>query len=557
MKPGGGVWHLRDYLRYVELGGRLSPVQTPTGLTFDSPLEDSVTQTLASWGYEAVPQVGTARYRVDIGVRRKGDSSRFILGVECDGAMYHSSRVARDRDRLRQQVLAGLGWKLHRVWSPAWYRSRASEEERLRLALKEADAEPPTIPVREVEDQPPQEIGKVDLEPEGPPSWTTPYQIAAPRQPARWMEMHLPEAGQEIQRMVLEVVAVESPVAIELALTRIREAWGVGRAGARIDQNFRAQLQRLQRAGRVQLAGEFIWPADRSPDLVRVPSEGRPETERRVGHVPPQELDLALAHFAAEATASAEDDLTEAVARLFGWRRRGPDIGPALAASVERLIAAGKLEHRGGSLHWLGEPPIHHGRRRVTEPVVKPTLEPLPIRRAPRPELSAPAGPPRPAARPPESPPAAAPAPTRPRLSIPPDIERCLTFEGHQERLKELQGLKSQFDVARHSDDPKEVSRLQSGIDGLERLLSDVRVLAPPSDISRALIGSLVTFRENGGPEESYQVVPPMEADSEKSRMSVLTPLGQALFGRAKGDMVEVAAPGGAYKVEITDIRLP
>src|SRR5262249_4635438 len=281
-----------------------------------------------------------------------------ILGVECDGAMYHSSRVARDRDRLREQVLTGLGWKLHRVWSPAWYRNRAAEEERLRQALRQAETEPATIQPRDdAADRLPPEVREVDLREDCPPRWTTPYQLATPRSPARWMEMHLPEAGQEIQRMLLDVVEVEGPIAIELALIRVRKAWGVGRAGARIDQNFRSQIQRLQRAGKVRLAGEFIWPADRAPDLVRVPTAGRPETERKVGHVPPQELDLALAHMAAEAMASAEDDLTEEVARLFGWRRRGPDIGPALGQSVERLVAACQLERRGENLCLLGETP--------------------------------------------------------------------------------------------------------------------------------------------------------------------------------------------------------
>jgi transcription elongation GreA/GreB family factor len=555
MKPGGGVWQLREYLRYVELGGRLAPAPRETDFSFGSPLEESVAQTLESWGYEPIPQVGTARYRVDIGVRRKGDNSRFILGVECDGAMYHSSRVARDRDRLRQQVLMGLGWKLHRVWSPAWYRNRAAEEEQLRQALREAESEPAPIPVREGEPEARSapEVREVDLRVDGPPGWTSAYQVATPRPPARLMEMHLPEAGQELQRMVLEVVEVEGPIAIELALIRVRQAWRVGRAGARIDHNFRAQIQRMQRAGKIRLAGEFIWPADRGPELVRVPRAGRPETERKVSHVPPQELDLALAHLAAEATASAEDELTEAVARLFGWRRRGPDIGPALAQSVERLVVAGKLERRGDSLRWLGEPPIHHGQRRVTERTVEPSVEPVQVRRPPTPAPAAPAQPPPPTSRPPEP----APAPTRPRLSIPPNIERYLTFEGHQERLKELQSLKAQFDLARHSDDPIHVARLQSQIDALERRLSEVRMLPPPSDTSRVLLGSVVTFRENGGPEESYQVVPPMEADSEKGRMSVLTPLGQTLFGHAKGDVVEVDAPGGTYTVEITDIALP
>ena len=65
------------------------------------------------------------------------------MGIECDGAMYHSSRVARDRDRLRQQVLEELGWKLYRIWGTDWYRDRAAAEQRLREAVEQAVAQEP------------------------------------------------------------------------------------------------------------------------------------------------------------------------------------------------------------------------------------------------------------------------------------------------------------------------------------------------------------------------------------------------------------------------------
>ena len=59
------------------------------------------------------------------------------MGVECDGATYHSSKSARDRDRLRQEILEGLGWNLHRIWSTDWFESSHQEAERLRRAIQE------------------------------------------------------------------------------------------------------------------------------------------------------------------------------------------------------------------------------------------------------------------------------------------------------------------------------------------------------------------------------------------------------------------------------------
>jgi len=77
---------------------------------------------LRSQGLEVDRQVGTSKYRIDMAIKDPDRPGHYLLGVECDGAKYHSSAVARDRDRLRQQVLESLGWNIHRVWSTDWIR---------------------------------------------------------------------------------------------------------------------------------------------------------------------------------------------------------------------------------------------------------------------------------------------------------------------------------------------------------------------------------------------------------------------------------------------------
>lgn len=75
--------------------------------------------------------MGVAGYRIDIGIVHPDRPGSYILGLECDGATYHSSKAARDRDRLRQAVLEGLNWRIHRVWSTDWYRDPEREFARL------------------------------------------------------------------------------------------------------------------------------------------------------------------------------------------------------------------------------------------------------------------------------------------------------------------------------------------------------------------------------------------------------------------------------------------
>jgi very-short-patch-repair endonuclease len=82
-------------------------------------------------GFSVVPQVGVAGFFLDLAVKHPTEPGKYLLGIECDGASYHSGRSARDRDRLRQEILEKLGWKIHRIWSTDWFKNRPNEIRRL------------------------------------------------------------------------------------------------------------------------------------------------------------------------------------------------------------------------------------------------------------------------------------------------------------------------------------------------------------------------------------------------------------------------------------------
>jgi very-short-patch-repair endonuclease len=120
-----GVRALKSYLAYARTGNLEQPKDS-TRLP-DSDFEIVVASALRERGYKVVPQVGTAGYFIDIAVRHPRKEGAYILAVECDGATYHSGRSARDRDRLRQEVLENLGWKVHRIWSTDWFKNPNAE----------------------------------------------------------------------------------------------------------------------------------------------------------------------------------------------------------------------------------------------------------------------------------------------------------------------------------------------------------------------------------------------------------------------------------------------
>ena len=82
------------------------------------------------------PQIGVSAYRIDLGIVHPDEHGRYLAGVECDGAMYHSSAFARERDKIRQGMLEKLGWTLFRIWSTDWWQNKAKALENIDRALR-------------------------------------------------------------------------------------------------------------------------------------------------------------------------------------------------------------------------------------------------------------------------------------------------------------------------------------------------------------------------------------------------------------------------------------
>jgi very-short-patch-repair endonuclease len=131
-----GLKALKVFLEFAESG--TLPTPSCGRQELDSPFEEAVSEFLTENGCEVHRQIGCAGYRLDLAVPHPLHPGRYVLGVECDGADYHSSPVARDRDRLRQQVLEGLGWNIYRVWSTDWYLHPKECREKLLETVRES-----------------------------------------------------------------------------------------------------------------------------------------------------------------------------------------------------------------------------------------------------------------------------------------------------------------------------------------------------------------------------------------------------------------------------------
>jgi very-short-patch-repair endonuclease len=118
-----GAELLRLYLQYAECGGeRLDrhALEVPELNPFEVDIRDALTRA----GIPVVCQHGASGFRIDFAAKHPVQPGRMVLAIEADGAAYHSSPTARDRDRLRQEHLERLGWRFHRIWSYDWFANR-------------------------------------------------------------------------------------------------------------------------------------------------------------------------------------------------------------------------------------------------------------------------------------------------------------------------------------------------------------------------------------------------------------------------------------------------
>ncbi len=177
-----------------------------------------------------------------------------------------------------------------------------------------------------------------------PAAESTRYHVAQLEPPASWIELHEPSARRDLHRCIIEVLEIEGPAVDAIVVKRVREAWGIKRAGARIQQVFDQAFKALIFNERiVRIGTDALALPDQPIDVVRRPGAD-PATHRAADEIPACELDAALVEVAGSVGPGASDDvLTQGVARTFGWTRRGTGIQRTLDERIDALRRCGAL----------------------------------------------------------------------------------------------------------------------------------------------------------------------------------------------------------------------
>jgi very-short-patch-repair endonuclease len=343
-----GVRALKAFLTYAQTGRLDVPIATRRD--FDSPFEIAVSDALSAAGYVVEKQIGSGGFFIDLAIVDPERPGRYLLGIECDGAMYHSARSARERDRLRQQVLEDLGWRIHRVWSTDWFRNPDKETRRLIAAIEMARvyapprvdeaSSPPTPPERDV----PVPRGAAEVEAVAVP----PYTLARVTPLVTDVELHL-VPQRELASRVAEVVSAEGPVHTDEVMRRIREAAGVRRIGGRIDSALQAAIAQAARTGTIRQEGDFLWPTAMQQPPLR-DRIGLPAASRRLDLVAPEEIALAIERVVDQSYGIAPDDIPPLACRLLGFQRTTDDMRARVQLILDTLLQTGRLTSQGNQI---------------------------------------------------------------------------------------------------------------------------------------------------------------------------------------------------------------
>ena len=368
-----GVRDLKHFLEFAERGPRALFEVTAGSLGgFESPFEEAVAGALAARGWQLHTQVGASAFRVDLAVVHPDAPGCYLTGIECDGATYHRSATARDRDMLREQVLRGLGWEILRIWSTDWWvdakgtlervcgqlddllavsrAKRAADEERataeaaVREAIEKAKAAPsvvqssesPAVQASAAHSQPSQsplaptavlpEVEEVYArrvaEPES--CEASDRRIYVECDPASVVENRDPDAffdksyDERLLAMVSYIVAQEGPI-LDLALARrISRAHGWQRTGSRIQERVEGVARKAFKTTEEDV-GTFYWPTNLPPGTEVPFRPAGADTQRSMDEVCMEEL-VVLARAAVEPTATDDENLV-AMARELGLAR--------------------------------------------------------------------------------------------------------------------------------------------------------------------------------------------------------------------------------------------
>ncbi len=355
-----GVKMLRQYIEFAINGASVlqNELQFTNTIEVDSPFEEAVHDFLIKNRYNVITQVGCSGYRIDMAVKHPTLSGIFVLGIECDGATYHSARTARERDRLRQTVLEDIGWTIYRIWSTDWIKDTKNEGNKLLEAVEKAisnykigssdngsmryeeTAPKETVSIKEA-------YVTVEETKEKTNNDNNPYNFDYYKETDVYKITKTSNDAQYLANVINYVVEQESPIHYELLCKRVAPLFGNQKATVKVRNSVEYVLDKNLK-DLVIKKDDFCWHKKAKEIKVKIPLPYG--DSRTINYISTEELAEAIFVIAGKSFGIKRSDLYVVTARAFGFSRIGGNIIQSMEASCLFLLESGRLKEVDGKV---------------------------------------------------------------------------------------------------------------------------------------------------------------------------------------------------------------
>ncbi|SEM28312.1 AAA domain-containing protein [bacterium A37T11] len=344
-----GIRALKSFLYFAQHGVfEADPTIIPTE---DRPFEDFIAERLETDGYIVRRKVGSSGFYIDLAIVDPEHPGRYLLGIQCDGVNYAGAKSATDRDRLRIQVLNGIGWNTYAIWCTDWYRNPEREYQRLAEAIRKAqdtaseqDMEDDELVVEQTlervafkREQPTEAIKEMPLYKFGTLSGNIgirDFLLHPVGRMAAWIE---------------EVVRVESPVHVDEVARRLVTAAGLNKISGQIRQHLADAAIFAQNEGIVAIKGDFLWHPGMDKPTLR-DRRNFPAGSKKIQYIALEEIALAIQEVVKSSFAIHTEKIVPLVAKTLGFSRTTEDIRSSILNALGHSLQHGFIVQTGDLL---------------------------------------------------------------------------------------------------------------------------------------------------------------------------------------------------------------
>ncbi len=307
-------------------------------------------------GYAVDEDIGCAAFAVSMGVKRSPNDCDYLLGILLDEPRYLNIESARARDRLRDQLLARLGWKLHKIWRLDFHRRREPVIEQMLDAMRKAEqgalSAPESAPAPVA--QPVESARVLDVEDYAPdhPAATG---MVVEYQACKKLRTGKPDDPGEAEpavmaRAVAEVVAVEAPIHEEVCIQRLKQLWRIPRLTEKIRNNLSSAIKIAEAKNLLRQRGDFLWKTTEEPVQPRMRTG---KYAMPLDHICDQEILAATDCVLRLQFGTERDALVRQSAKLLGDKRLSDTERDRIRGLIDLRLEAGVLIERPNGMVCL------------------------------------------------------------------------------------------------------------------------------------------------------------------------------------------------------------